>query len=104
MQLKQVKMRDGLHAAFRDYACREGLLLKDAHDEAVSWFLGVAGDRKPRYLSSPREGKYRSLWLRPTLVAQVKAVSNKDNISQNRVIYTGLVLFMDEKNNEIATI
>lgn len=97
-EMRQVKMANAFHRELKDIAKVRSIYLREVYDEAIRWFVKYRSKfgRYDQYLTSPREGTYKSMWLTRSIVAQVKTVSVDDGVSENRVIYTSLFLYAQQ--------
>lgn len=94
-EMRQVKMAKAFHAKLKDIAKIRSLYLREVYDEAIRWFVKYRSKfgNYDQYLTSPKKGTYKSMWLSRSIVSQVKTVSVDDGVSENRVIYTSLYLY-----------
>lgn len=94
-EMRQVKMANAFHCELKDIAKARSIYLREVYDDAIRWFINYRSKfgGYDQYLTSPKEGTYKSMWLTRAIVAQVKAVSLDDGVSENRVIYTSLYLY-----------
>ncbi len=94
-EMRQVKMPNAFHGGLKNIAKSRSIYLREVYDDAIRWFVTYSSTfgKYDQYLTSPREGTYKSMWLTSAVVAQVKVVSSVDGVSENRVIYTSLYLY-----------
>ncbi|MCH9674348.1 MAG: hypothetical protein K0U93_23115 [Gammaproteobacteria bacterium] len=97
-EMRQVKMAKAFHLELKNIAKARSIYLREVYDEAIRWFVKYRSKfgTYDQYLTSPREGAYKSMWLTRSIVAQVKTVSMDDGVSENRVIYTSLYLYAQQ--------
>lgn len=93
--IRQIKMSRSLEVSLLAYCKRSRLKLFDVHQEAIERFIELRNrfDNFDSYFASPTTGRYRSLWITESTSRAVKTVSETDGVSQNRVIYTSLLLY-----------
>jgi hypothetical protein len=93
--LQQVKMPDDLHRSIKLQAVQQDVLMQEVFDEAMQKLIADRKKQKIQYLASPREGKSRSFWLLNSILAEVQATAESDDVPVNRVEYTALVRFFE---------
>lgn len=96
--LQQVAMPPEVHEGVKSLAEDAECTMNEVYDEAVAWFLKDRAKRSFRYyIASTRRGKYTSMWLNGRLLDKARVVAKRDAVSINRVVYTALVLYLEEK-------
>ncbi len=93
--LQQVKMPDDLHRSIKLRAVQQDVLMQEVFDEAMQKLIADRTKKKIQYLASPREGKSRSFWLLNSILTEVQATAESDDVPVNRVEYTALVRFFE---------
>lgn len=72
--------------------------MNEVYDQAVEWFLASRAKKSFNYyLASTKRGKYTSMWIDTGLIDRVRVVAARDAVSISRVIFTALVLYLEEK-------
>lgn len=72
--------------------------MNEVYDQAVEWFLASRAKKSFNYyLASTKRGKYTSLWIDTNLLGRIRVIAARDAVSIARVIYTALVLYLEEK-------
>ncbi|MFT6791046.1 MAG: hypothetical protein ACJA04_000246 [Cellvibrionaceae bacterium] len=93
---------DDIHR-LKSYAKSHGMKVYELIDEILEWFFTHYNKQRLLLLSSPggfgakRSNKYWSIWIREDLHTRVQAMSKKQGTSQNRIIYTALKYYIEEK-------
>ena len=97
--LQQIQMPPEVHEGVRLLAgLKEGGTMNEVYDQAVTWFLATRAKKSFNYyLASTKRGKYTSLWLNTSLLDRVRVSAARDSVSNSRVIYTALVLYLEHK-------
>ena len=64
-------------------------------NDALQWFLEQRESKdQVDYLPSPKEGKKVSLYIKKALAEDTRQLAERDRTYQNRVLYTGLLLYL----------
>ena len=85
------------------YAKDNGMKVYELTDEILEWFFSNYKKQRLLLLSSPGgfgskpSTKYWSLWIREDLYHRIQSLSKEQGTSQNRIIYTALKHFMEQK-------
>lgn len=97
--VQQIQMPPEVHAGVRLLAGRsEGGTMNEVYDQAVTWFLATRAKKSFNYyLASTKRGKYTSLWLDTGLLDRVRVFAARDSVSNSRLIYTALILYLEHK-------
>lgn len=73
--------------------------LNDLYDTAVLWFINRRAKRRFQYyIASNKRSKYVSLWIDSKVLDKVRLVADRDGVSMNRVVYTALVLYLEDND------
>ena len=96
--VQQVQLPPEIHEGVKVLARQEDATMNDVYDAAVAWFLKSRAKKSFHYyLASTKRGKYTSLWIDTKLLDKVRIVAKRDAVAINRVIYTALVLYLEEQ-------
>lgn len=97
--MRQVPIPVTISAAIKAYAKEKGMLLREAHDEAIIWFIRYKRKTGESlfYLVSPSSSKYVSMWIKSPTLSKIKALAEVDDVKENRLIFSALVYFLKEK-------
>lgn len=72
--------------------------MNEVYDQAVDWFLKSRAKKSFNYyLASTKRGKYTSMWIDTGLIDRVRVVAARDAVSISRVIFTALVLYLEDQ-------
>ncbi|WP_416398623.1 hypothetical protein [Allohahella sp. A8] len=95
--LQQVKLPKIVQDALKDYAKANNLTLNDSYDAIFEWFLKYRSLKTTFfYFACPMEGDYKSMWPSVNRVEKIKSLAKKDKTQVNRVVFTAIVLFLQE--------
>ncbi len=97
--VQQVQLPPEIHESVKVLARQaDDTTMNDVYDASVVWFLKSRAKKSFHYyLASTKRGKYTSLWIDSKILDRVRIVAKRDAVSINRVIYTALVLYLEEK-------
>lgn len=97
--VQQIQMPPEVHQGVKLLASQStDTTMMDVYDQAVEWFLASRAKKSFNYyLASTKRGKYTSLWISTKLLDRVRVIAARDAVSISRVIYTALVLYLEEK-------
>ena len=106
MKVKQVRVSEAVWEGLRAYAEAHRLQLKAIQAQALEWFLkrreSYTGHTDTLYLASPDTAQYRALWIAPSLAEAIAEQANRDDVSENRVIYTALCRYWESECHRSA--
>lgn len=97
--VQQVQLPPEIHESVKVLARQDdATTMNDVYDASVEWFLKSRAKKSFHYyLASTKRGNYTSLWIDSKILDRVRIVAKRDAVSINRVIYTALVLYLEEK-------
>jgi hypothetical protein len=92
-----------LWSVLKAHAALQRVSLYDLHREVILLFLEHREalrkeGHQAHYLSSPRGARPYNLRMPATLAEQVQALSEKDNVSTRRIVFSALVHFAMSRN------
>lgn len=98
--VQQIQLPPEIHEGVKVLAHEgEHTTMNDVYDAAVEWFFASRAKKSFHYyLASNKRGKYTSLWIDTKLLNRARIIAKRDAVSINRVIYTALVLYLEEEN------
>ena len=98
--IQQVQLPPEIHECVKVLARQDDdINMNDVYDASVEWFLKSRAKKMFHYyLATTKRGKYTSLWIDTNILNRVRIVAKRDAVSINRVIYTALILYLEEKN------
>ncbi len=96
---QQVPMPVESHQKLKNYASESGMTMNEVYDSMLLWFLGEKKNNANfHYLASPKgTSKYITMWIDDNIIAMVKKLSKQDSMSINRIIFTAITYFLQEK-------
>ena len=97
--VQQIQLPPEVHEGVKVLA-RQGdnTTMNDVYDAAVEWFFASRAKKSFHYyLASTKRGKYTSLWIDTKILDRTRIIAKRDAVSISRVIYTALVLYLEEK-------
>ena len=97
--VQQIQLPPEVHEGVKVLA-RQGdnTTMNDVYDAAVEWFFASRAKKSFHYyLASTKRGKYTSLWIDTKILDRARIIAKRDAVSISRVIYTALVLYLEEK-------
>lgn len=96
--VQQVQLPPEIHEGVKVLARQDDATMNDVYDAAVGWFLKSRAKKSFHYyLASTKRGKYTSLWIDTRILDKVRIIAKRDAVSINRVIYTALVLYLENR-------
>lgn len=98
--IKQIKTTTSQHEQILDIARTTNSTVSQVVNSALTIFLAYRAEiteTHQEYLTSPEPGKYRSYWFDDSLLIHVKRYADIDGVSQNRIIYTSIFKFCQDR-------
>ncbi len=97
--VQQIQVPPEVHEGVRLLAGRKASgTMNEVYDQAVTWFLATRAKKSfDYYLASTKRGKYTSLWFDTGLLDRVRVFAARDSVSNSRLVYTALVLYLEHK-------
>lgn len=72
--------------------------MAELYDHAITWFWKSRAKKTFNfYLASNKRGKYKTLWIDSKILDRVRVIAARDDTSISRVIYTAIVLYLEDK-------
>jgi hypothetical protein len=103
--LKQIKMPPEQHEMLKMLAARKQKHLHQICADAIERLV-VDRLHKNRhsklYFVSPKQGNYQSYWLDTSLLREVALISELDDVSESRVIYTAFHHYLQKHSRRLA--
>ena len=98
--VQQVQIPPEVHQGVKLLAGQKAdATMNEVYDQAVGWFLKSRAKKSFNYyLASTKRGKYTSMWIDTALLDRVRVIAARDAVSISRVIYTALVLYLEDKD------
>lgn len=104
--IKSVPIPENVMDAIKSYTEDHKDTLRESYEEAIAWFLEYKNQygKSVFYFASEtiskdaeNPAKYVSMWLDSQLIEEVKALALKDNVPENRVLFSAFVYFLKRK-------
>lgn len=100
--VKQVQLPPLVKEAMKAFAVANQIEQQKVVDDAISWFLKEKkgfGTTLFYYSSASSGGKSKSttLWILSAIADKTAALSEKEEIAENRIIFTAIVYFLQVK-------
>lgn len=98
--IKQIKTTTAQHEQLLNIARTTNSTISQVVNTALTNFLAYRSEiaeTHQEYLTSPEPGKYRSYWFDDSLIKHVKRYADIDGVSQNRIIYTSIFKYCQDK-------
>lgn len=72
--------------------------MAEVYDASIEWFRKSRAKKKFNYyIASNKRGKYKTLWIDSALLSRARILAARDSVSIARVVYTAIVLYLEDK-------
>ncbi len=99
--LRQIKISVSLYQNIKLYCQTHHISMKFFYKKMLAWYINqYQNDPNVIYQASLKEGKALSLWIEQSQLYVIQTLSHKNKISDARVIYTALMLYIEYLNKQ----
>lgn len=93
--LRQIRIPIGLYNSIKQYCRHSRKVLREFYKEMLAWFIDSHGKNSALlYQASHKNGRILSLWLERWQVDTIHKMAIDAGVSDARVIYTAMMLYI----------